>query len=169
MMFAAVAGHGFGRATPSLRNAPPRQLMEIVRGETVYRNRNAVQTNPATSQRYSRLQIIVELFDQLAFRADAVEHLQQQRAQQLLRGNRGAAFARIKPPEARTQLLQNIANKLLDPPQRMVLRDSLLRRDIGEQAALVPEPAAHRLPAMFAATDGIIARRGASRGFSANC
>lgn len=49
MMFAAVAGHGFGRATPSLRNAPPRQLMEIVRGETVYRNRNAVQTNPATS------------------------------------------------------------------------------------------------------------------------
>lgn len=51
MMFAAVAGHGFGRATPSLRNAPPRQLMEIVRGETVYRNRNAVQTNPATSVR----------------------------------------------------------------------------------------------------------------------
>ena len=50
MMFAAVAGHGFGRATPSLRNAPPRQLMEIVRGETVYRNRNAVQTNPATSE-----------------------------------------------------------------------------------------------------------------------
>ena len=28
MMFAAVVGHGFGRATPSLRNAPPRQLME---------------------------------------------------------------------------------------------------------------------------------------------
>ena len=51
MMFAAVVGHGFGRATPSLRNAPPRQLMEIVRGETVYRNRNAVQTNPATSAR----------------------------------------------------------------------------------------------------------------------
>ena len=48
-MFAAVVGHCFGRATPSLRNAPPRQLMEIVRGETVYRNRNAVQTNPATS------------------------------------------------------------------------------------------------------------------------
>ena len=48
-MFAAVVGHSFGRATPSLRNAPPRQLMEIVRGETVYRNRNAVQTNPAIS------------------------------------------------------------------------------------------------------------------------
>ena len=49
MMFAAVVGHCFGRATPSLCNAPSRQLMEMVRGKTVYRNRNAVQTNPATS------------------------------------------------------------------------------------------------------------------------
>jgi hypothetical protein len=48
-MFAAVVGHCFCRATPSLRNAPPRQSMEIVRGETIYRSRNAVQTNPATS------------------------------------------------------------------------------------------------------------------------
>jgi hypothetical protein len=49
MMFAAVVGHCCGRATPSLRNAPPRQSREIVCGETIYRNRNAVQTNPATS------------------------------------------------------------------------------------------------------------------------
>jgi hypothetical protein len=49
MMFAAVVGHCFARATPSLRNAPPRQLMQIVRREAIYRNRNAVQTNPATS------------------------------------------------------------------------------------------------------------------------
>ena len=33
MMFAAVVGHCFGRATPSLRNAPPWQSREIVRGE----------------------------------------------------------------------------------------------------------------------------------------
>ena len=46
---AAVVGHCCGRATPFLRNAPQRQSMEIVRGETIYRNRNAVQTNPATS------------------------------------------------------------------------------------------------------------------------
>ena len=49
MMFAAVVWHCFGRATPSLRNATPRQSMQIVRRETIYRNRNAVQTNPATS------------------------------------------------------------------------------------------------------------------------
>ena len=48
-MFAAVVGHCSGRAMPSLRNAPPRQSGEIDRGETIYRNRNAVQTNPATS------------------------------------------------------------------------------------------------------------------------
>jgi hypothetical protein len=50
MMFAAVVWHCFGRATPSLRNATPRQSMQIVRRETIYRNRNAVQTNPATSE-----------------------------------------------------------------------------------------------------------------------
>jgi hypothetical protein len=50
MMFAAVVGHRSGRATPSLRGAPQRQSMEIVRRETIYRNRNAVQTNPATSE-----------------------------------------------------------------------------------------------------------------------
>ena len=51
MMFAAAVGHRSGRATPSLRGAPQRQSMEIVRRETIYRNRNAVQTNPATSGR----------------------------------------------------------------------------------------------------------------------
>ena len=50
MMFAAAVGHRSGRATPSLRGAPQRQSMEIVRRETIYRNRNAVQTNPATSE-----------------------------------------------------------------------------------------------------------------------
>jgi hypothetical protein len=47
--FAAVAGHRFGRATPSLRDAPQRQSMETSGRESIYRNRNAVQTNPATS------------------------------------------------------------------------------------------------------------------------
>jgi hypothetical protein len=49
MMFAAAVGHRSGRAMPSLRDAPQQQSMEIVGRETIYRNRNAVQTNPATS------------------------------------------------------------------------------------------------------------------------
>ena len=48
-MCAAAVGHRSGRATPSLRDAPQQQSMEIVGRETIYRNRNAVQTNPATS------------------------------------------------------------------------------------------------------------------------
>ena len=48
-MFAVAVGHRSGRATPSLRDAPQQQSMEIVRRETIYRHRNAVQTNPATS------------------------------------------------------------------------------------------------------------------------
>lgn len=55
MMFAAAVGHRSGRATPSLRDAPQQQSMEIVRRETIYRNRNAVQTNPATSLMRARL------------------------------------------------------------------------------------------------------------------
>jgi len=47
--FAAVAGHRSGRATPSLRDAPQRQLMEWTGRESIYRDRNAVQTKPATS------------------------------------------------------------------------------------------------------------------------
>ena len=49
MMFAAVVEHRSGRAPPSLRDAPQRQCTEIVGRETIYRNRNTVQTNPATS------------------------------------------------------------------------------------------------------------------------
>ena len=49
MKFAAVVGHRSGRATPSLRDAPQRQSMQTVGRETIYRNRNAAQTNPATS------------------------------------------------------------------------------------------------------------------------
>jgi hypothetical protein len=46
--FAAVAGHRCGRATPSLRDAPQPQSMERIGRDSIYRDRNAVQTKPAT-------------------------------------------------------------------------------------------------------------------------
>ena len=49
MIFAAVAGHRSGRALPSLRDARQRQSMERIGRESIYRDRNAVQTKPATS------------------------------------------------------------------------------------------------------------------------
>ena len=49
MKFAAVAGHRSGRAMPSLRDARQQQSMERISRESIYRDRNAVQTKSATS------------------------------------------------------------------------------------------------------------------------
>jgi len=59
MMFAAAVGHRSGRASPSLRDAPQQQSMEMVGTETIYRNRNAVQTNPATSHDLAENAVVV--------------------------------------------------------------------------------------------------------------
>ena len=90
--------------------------------------------------------IIVELFHQLAFRADAVEHLEQQGAQQLLRRDRGAARARIELSEAGAQVFQNRPNQLPYLPQRMLRRHPRLRRQIGKQSALISKSSAHETP-----------------------
>jgi len=84
--------------------------------------------------------------DQLALRANAEEHLQQQRAEQLFRWHRGAPFARIKATRARVQLRQDIPHQPPHLAQRMIRRDPRLRREVGEQSTLVTEPARHRLP-----------------------
>src|SRR4030095_13286835 len=91
--------------------------------------------------------IVVELLHQLAFRADAVENLQQQGAQQLLRGDRRTSLAGVEPPKAAVQITQNIPDKFPHLPQWMVRWHTLIRRNVRKQAALIPKPAAHdRLP-----------------------
>src|SRR5882672_1915945 len=50
--------------------------------------------------------IVVQLLHQLAFRADAVEHLQQQGAQQLLRRDRRTSLAGVEPPRLRFKSLK---------------------------------------------------------------
>ena len=52
---AAAVGHRSARATPSLRDAPQRQSMEIVGRETIYRNRNAAHTKPGHRLQQGRL------------------------------------------------------------------------------------------------------------------
>ena len=74
--------------------------------------------------------IVVQLLHQLAFRADAVEHLQQQGAQQLLRRDRRTSLAGVEPPKAAVQITQNIPDKFPHLPQRMVRRHTLIRRDV---------------------------------------
>src|SRR5262245_48353985 len=68
------------------------------------------------------------LLHQLAFRPDAVEHLQQQGAQQLLRRDRGTAFAGVELRKATVELAQHVAHKRADRPQWMVRRYPCLRR-----------------------------------------
>ena len=51
MNLIAVAWHRSGRATPSLRDATRRQSMQRTGRESIYRDRNAVQTKPTTSIR----------------------------------------------------------------------------------------------------------------------
>src|SRR6516225_948933 len=87
--------------------------------------------------------IVVQLLHQLAFRPDAVEHLQQQGAQQLLRRDRGTAFARVKPRKAKVQLAQHIAHKLPDLSQRMVRPHPRLRRNVRKQLPLIHKCAPH--------------------------
>jgi hypothetical protein len=91
-------------------------------------------------------QVVVQLLDQLPLGADAVEHLQQQGAQQLLRRNRWTAFTRIQPAEALAQPFQHVANQVAHLAQRMLGRHARLRRNVREQGALITKFAAHCLP-----------------------
>ena len=93
----------------------------------------------------AKQKIVVQLLNQLPLRADAEEHLQQQRAQKLLRRYRRTAFAGIKPAQAVAQLFQHVADQVAHLTQRMVLRNTRLRRNIGEQGALITKLAAHCL------------------------
>jgi hypothetical protein len=49
MNFGAVAGHRYGRATPSLRDAQPQRAIPSTGRGSTYRSRNGVSTKPATS------------------------------------------------------------------------------------------------------------------------
>src|SRR5471032_2872450 len=84
-----------------------------------------------------------QLMEQLAFRPNAVEHLQQQGAQQLLRRDRETSFAGVKSPKAAVQLAQDVPDQRPDLPQRMVRRHPGLRRDVRKQPALIRKCASH--------------------------
>jgi len=88
-------------------------------------------------------EIVIKLFHQLPFRADAVEHLQQQGAQQLLRRDRRPALVRIELRQAAVQLAQHIADKIPDLPQRVGHRHPRFGRDVGKQPALIHKCTPH--------------------------
>ena len=66
-------------------------------------------------------QVAIELLHQLALRTDAVKHLQQQRAQQLLGRDRGTASARMEPGKIAVHVTGNRPNHRAHRPKRMAL------------------------------------------------
>ena len=111
-----------------------------------------------------------------ALGTNGVEHLQQQRPDELLRSNGGSARVRVKGIEVRRQLLQRVIDHLPDGSQRMILRNARFRRDLREHAFLSCIQTAHRrslFPIRFldligaTARSSIISRHKSS--FSATC
>ena len=79
-------------------------------------------------------EVVVELLHQLPLRADGVEGLQQQRAQQLLGRDRGAAVLGVEFGEPRVECGQGVVGQRADHAQRVGLGDPALRSDITEKA-----------------------------------
>src|SRR5262249_48120019 len=90
-------------------------------------------------------QVVVQLLHQLAFRADTIQRLDQQSAEQLLRRHRWSAILCVEPGKASVQLHQNVADEFPYLAQRMTRRHARLRRYIGKQPTLIPKHTAHPL------------------------
>ena len=87
--------------------------------------------------------VVIQLFHQLPFTADGVEHLQQQRPQQFLGRNRGSAALGVHLGEARREFRQYLVHHLPQRSQRMILRNTLRRRNVAEYFALLFVIASH--------------------------
>jgi hypothetical protein len=93
----------------------------------------------------AKQQVVVQLLHQLPLRADAIQHLDQQGAQQLLRWHRRSPLSRVEPGKAPAQLGQYIAHQPAYLAQRMPGRNTQLRRYIRKQPTLIPEHTAHHV------------------------
>ncbi len=94
----------------------------------------------------AKQQIIVDPFDQLPFRADRIERLQQQRAHQPLRRDRLPAERRIELFELARQRFERRIRDRPNHPQRVIRTNSFLkisRRPTGPVGQW-PKPSASR-------------------------
>ena len=87
----------------------------------------------AQTDKPAEQQVVVQLLEQQPLRADPVERLQQRGQQQLLRRHRGPAFRGLQLTEGGIESIEGLIREFSDPPKRMIGRDPLLDRDVGEQ------------------------------------
>src|SRR5207248_10010243 len=81
-------------------------------------------------------QVVVELLNEQPLAAHAVEHLQQQRPQESLGGDRGPAHARVQLAELWLQLRQDRIDHGTHRPQGMCRRHTLLQGDVAPHLGL---------------------------------
>src|SRR2546425_3714841 len=96
--------------------------------------------------------VVVQFFHQQPFTAHAVEHLQQQRSQQLLRRDRRPPLPRVKLIELRRQLYKHCIRNLTYRSQWMLLWHSLLWREVTEHSRLLQIVSAHLVSFSFVAS-----------------
>ena len=81
----------------------------------------------------AKQQVVLELLDQQPLAPHRIQHLQQQRAQQLLGRNRRPAEIRIQGFEFPREASQGGIDDAPDRPQRVIGRHALLRREVAKQ------------------------------------
>src|SRR6266850_2552449 len=87
--------------------------------------------------------VVIKFFHQQSLAAHAVEHLQQQRSQQLLWRDRWSPHPRVKFIELWRQFPEHGIRKLSYCSQRMVLRYPLLWRQVTKHSGLLKVVSAH--------------------------
>ncbi len=88
-------------------------------------------------------EVVIELLHELPLAPDAVEGLEQQGAEELLRRDRGPAGVGIEQGEAGGELLQGLVHHRPDGAEGVVLGDPLFRLDVAPHVALLGIVAAH--------------------------
>ena len=97
----------------------------------------------AQADKPAKQQVVFELFHQHPLAAHRIQHLEQQRPQQMLGRDRRPAGLRIHRLEARRQPAQRLIGHRPNRPQRMVGRHALLRRQVAKQVAALLVVSAH--------------------------
>src|SRR5208337_1085316 len=129
------------RVEKALRYLAHQQTLAVL-GEDGHVPYRVVDVEP---HKPTKQEIVIELLHQKSLAAHRVEHLQEQRAQQLFRRDRRPPAARVHRVEAPRRLLKGGVHHYPDRSQRMILGYSPLRRYVTEHSALLMvHPTHHR-------------------------
>src|SRR6185437_3876056 len=104
----------------------------------------------------AKQQIVIYLLHQLPLRPDAVQRLNEECAQQLLRRNRRPSIGRIELAETPVQTPANFPNQSAYRPKWVVGRNALFRQNIRKHCPLIQKLASHGSPCDSQRKNGIM-------------